>query len=391
MNQVNRGTRLEDCLANYPEHAVELEPLLRTMLDTRSAVTFTPSPETKRLARQRFNAALETLEKKREEKRPLFPKLLGWSGAWATAAAVLVLILVGYFGLKPALAPVGPGLQPGTEGYFTFLISDEVNAIGDFQNLEVSISKIGLHLAGEDGEDGQWIELDPQEETADLTVLQGTRAQQIWSGNVTAGRYTRVFIHVSSIQGILNDDNGGQEAEVKLPSNRLQISIPFEVTSEQETNFVYDLTVVAAGNEVSGIKYILKPQIAESGADKDFEKITRGNKPDNPGAQGAAVKSNKSGRPDGPGNTQNALQLQLEGDPAPGAEISLLVSDEDTPLSGATVYVNGEIAGNTDANGRLVLMLPDMTGAVEIMAAAGDKSGELKIVLRPQQQQQPQH
>ena len=33
------------------------------------------------------------------------------------------------------------------------------------------------------------------------------------------------------------------------------------------TSFTYDLTVVAAGNAQSGIKYILKPQVDQSGAD----------------------------------------------------------------------------------------------------------------------------
>jgi hypothetical protein len=36
------------------------------------------------------------------------------------------------------------------------------------------------------------------------------------------------------------------------------------------TNFVYDLTVVKAGN--SG-QYILKPQVSQSGANQDFTKV----------------------------------------------------------------------------------------------------------------------
>ncbi len=390
VSQINRGQRLEDCLASYPEHSEELEPLLQAMVHTRKVCAFTPSPEAKRSARQRFSAAMDQLERKRAEKRPLFPRVFGWSGAWAAVTAVLVMALIGYFGIRPALAPVGPGSQPGTQGYLTFLISDEVNAIGDFQSLNVSISKIGLHLAGEDGE---WIELDPEVKEVDLTLLQGTKAQSIWSGNITAGRYTKVFIYVDNVWGQLTEAKGGSTVEVKLPSNKLQISKPFEVTDDQETNFVYDLTVVAAGNDRSGIKYVLKPQVAESGADQDFEEITSEEAAQKSGGQGAAGKPANTGRPDNPGKPdrpgkqENALQLQLEGDPALGVEVSLIVTDEGSPLEGAMVTVNGEEVGSTDADGRLPILLPDIPGEVKIGAEAGSRSGELELDLGEQQEQ----
>jgi thioredoxin reductase len=39
--------------------------------------------------------------------------------------------------------------------------------------------------------------------------------------------------------------------------------MPFEVTTDAVTSFTFDITVVATGNNG---KYILKPQIGESGA-----------------------------------------------------------------------------------------------------------------------------
>ena len=279
IDRINRGESLEACLADYPQYIEQLKPLLRAMVDTQMAYTFTPSTTAKRTARQRFNIALKELEQKREGRQPLFPRLLGWSRVWATATAVIVIAVVGYFGLRPVLFPPGtvpqpspvpivPGPQSSTEGNFVFLISDEVNAIGDFESLNVSISKIGLQ-SGDDA--GQWIEFDPEVEVADLTLLQGDKAQQIWRGNVPEAQYTKVFIQVSDVSGILKET--GEPVNVKLPSRKLQISKPFEVTSDSVTSFVYDLTVVAAGSPQSGIKYILKPQVGQSGADQRFEKI----------------------------------------------------------------------------------------------------------------------
>jgi hypothetical protein len=276
IDRINRGEELKDCLASYPEHAEELEPLLRAMLGTQTAYTFTPSPTSKQEARQRFNAALEELARRREERRVLFPRILRQSRAWVAVAAVLLVALIGYFGLRPMLFPTGPGPepdplpvmpspQPSSEGNFAFLISDDLNAIGDFQSLNISISKIGLQLGGEAD---QWIEFAPETKVVDLTLLPGDKAQEIWRGDVHEGQYTNVFIYVSDVSGVLKE--AGRLANVKLPSERLQISRPFEVTGDSVVSFVYDVTVVQAGK--SG-QYILKPQVGQSGADQRFEKI----------------------------------------------------------------------------------------------------------------------
>lgn len=74
---------------------------------------------------------------------------------------------------------------------------------------------------------------------------------------------------MSDVEGVLNEDIEG-EYTVKLPSGKLHISQPFEVTNGGVTEFVYDITVIKAGK--SG-QYIIQPQITESGPDKDFEEV----------------------------------------------------------------------------------------------------------------------
>jgi hypothetical protein len=100
----------------------------------------------------------------------------------------------------------------------------------------------------------------------DLTLLPGDETQEIWRGDVPEGEYTKVFIQVSDITGILKET--GQMVEVKLPSQKLQISMAFQITAGSVTSFTYDLTVVATGNQQSGINYILKPQVSESGTER---------------------------------------------------------------------------------------------------------------------------
>ena len=172
-------------------------------------------------------------------------------------------------------APFG---QSGDFSNFRLLVSDEVNAIGDFESLNVVISRIGVHGGGESG---GWTEITLQATdgvtgsgpvSLDLTMLQGDRAQEIWSGHMEPGSYSKMFIYVDEVTGVLEDT--GEVITVKLPSNKLHLSVPFEVTESSVTSFVYDITVIAAGNSKAGrVKYILKPQILESGSEVRFEEV----------------------------------------------------------------------------------------------------------------------
>jgi hypothetical protein len=249
IDRINRGEGLEACLADYPEHAQTLQPLLHAVLQTQEAYSFVPSAAAKREARLRFNAARARLEQGRWKREPFFTRVFARPVVWATVTAAIVILLASYFSFRPATYPIYPVTPtPDPQGNFVFLISDEVNAIADFQSLNVTISKIGLQLGG-DSE--QWVEFVPEVNDVDLTQLPGDKAQEVWRGNVPEGQYTKVFIEVTSVRGVLKQT--GQTVDVKLPSRKLQISKPFQITADTVTSFTYDLTVFATG---SG-KYIL--------------------------------------------------------------------------------------------------------------------------------------
>lgn len=317
IDRINRGEKLEDCLSLYPEQAEVLKPLLQTVVDFQAAFEFVPSPARKMAARQRFNQARQELWQKGEEK-PLWYRIFGRQKAWATVAVILI-VLIGYFGLRTLMAPVAPtpapspspppspapvippepapptapippspapppvtvpqtgtplpptSAIPSPEGNFVFLISDELNAINDFQSLNITIAKIGLQQGDEES---SWVEFEPQVGLVDLTLLQGYKAQEVWQGNVSEGSYNKVFIHVTEVKGIL--ESTGESIDIKLPSDKLQMSKHFEVKSGTQVNFVYDLTVVPTGK---ADKYNLRPQLQQSGPDQHFEKIAEKNKP----------------------------------------------------------------------------------------------------------------
>lgn len=92
--RILQGESFESCLRRYPEHAAELEPMLRTALGfTWRASTVQPRPEFRYWARVRLQQAqLHARQPKQVQK----PGLFSWQRAWAMAlVAILVILLTG--------------------------------------------------------------------------------------------------------------------------------------------------------------------------------------------------------------------------------------------------------------------------------------------------------
>lgn len=90
LDRLLKGESVEQCLADYPEQADALRPLLQVAVMTKSAASIQPHPEFKARARYQFRAALQEMAEKKS--RPFFQ----WLPQWATAVIVfLVLLLAG--------------------------------------------------------------------------------------------------------------------------------------------------------------------------------------------------------------------------------------------------------------------------------------------------------
>ena len=134
-----------------------------------------------------------------------------------------------------------PGGVPdaGANANFRMLLSDEPNAIDDFETVMVTITGIGLLPAGEDAE---WINIELTEPwEGDLKELLGDNASEVWGGIIPEGDYTKAFIYVEDIEATLTGDVA---ATVKIPSGKLQISKPFSVDDGEIVDFVFDITII---------------------------------------------------------------------------------------------------------------------------------------------------
>ncbi len=264
LDRIQAGENLESVLAAYPAQAKALRPLLQVAVQARESLFFDPSTEAKQASRRRFNSALTEAREGRRNRQSWFATLVRRPATWATVATVAVALVAVYIGVRPVLSPGAPVVLPVTPipsatGNFAFLVSDDVNAIAEFNDVTVSIERFGLQRA----EDDKWIEVTPEVMAVDLTKVPGALTQQIWRGDIPAGDYKQVFIYAGNVTGTLKST--GERTEIKLPSQRLHLAIPFSVSDSAVTSFTYDMTVFRTGNDRNA-KYILKPQLSDSGA-----------------------------------------------------------------------------------------------------------------------------
>lgn len=181
----------------------------------------------------------------------------------STVAVVGIVLLAGCLG----------GSAP-SDGSVSVYVSDEQNAIEDFDHLNVTITKVGLKRAGgwqgdhsghDHGHRQNWVVYDIPDRTVDLTRLQGENATLLETVDVANGTYKMVFIEVAAVNGTLKNASQNDSVDVRLPSDHLKVRDTFTVEGGDSVSFVVDVTVVERDDG-----YVIKPRVSQSGADQPF-------------------------------------------------------------------------------------------------------------------------
>ncbi|PSP63746.1 hypothetical protein BRC79_11000 [Halobacteriales archaeon QH_8_67_27] len=290
------------------------------------------------------------------------------------------------------------GSTGGTDansGAVNFYVSDQPNDMDDFEHLNVTITQVQFHLVDaadtesademdlnetatpvetdgneteepenesetdaegekmgeedEENEDGRWVTREVNATDVDLSQLRGANATLLEQFDLPAGEYNEIHMEVSEVNGTLTN---GESANVKLPSEKLRLNSQFTVENGSEVDFVYDVTVQKAGN--SG-KYVLKPVVSESGTDVVIERVDDEREDD--------------GR---------SISASFLGNVSAGENVTVRVTENGSAVENATVMVDGEAAGSTDANGEYVLGVPSDAEELEVEVEDGDAKAELE-------------
>lgn len=148
-----------------------------------------------------------------------------------------------------------------SKGDFDLLVSDRPAAIDDFDSLDVTFTKARVSREESTNSSENFTEISVDGKTVDLTRVKGAKAQSLVNTSLETGNYSKIELHTSNVEGVVN----GSSVEVKLPSEKLQITKNFMVAPNRTTSFVFDIQVVLRGNAQNNQGYILKPVISESG------------------------------------------------------------------------------------------------------------------------------
>lgn len=122
-------------------------------------------------------------------------------------------------------------------------------------------------LDSDNAEQRGYFMLDLEDAAVDLTEVVGDRAIEVFDGELAPGRYTKIELYPSDVEGIVD----GEGVTVHVPSDRLQLTKPFELGPDETVGFVFDINVVRRGQND---EYNLTPVIGESGViGEDLEGI----------------------------------------------------------------------------------------------------------------------
>ena len=123
------GESVEQCLASYRDHSVELEPMLRTSAATMNvAAAITYRPEAKQRSRHNFTAAVA--DRKREANRGWLGRVLGptgWRGKLARTAAVALGIVVLGTGTAYGATVASEDSVPGDPLYVVKTLKEDIS------------------------------------------------------------------------------------------------------------------------------------------------------------------------------------------------------------------------------------------------------------------------
>ena len=149
--------------------------------------------------------------------------------------------------------------------------------------------------ADEEGRD--WFILDIEGQTVDLTEVVGDVADPVSEGELDVGTYSKIELHVADVDATLTDD---ESADVKVPSEKLQLTKEFEVVEDEPLAFVYDINVVKKG---LGNEYNLLPVVDGSGVngkDVAVERRDEADPGDNDDADGEEESADEGDGDEGP-------------------------------------------------------------------------------------------
>lgn len=125
-------------------------------------------------------------------------------------------------------------------------ITDHREAIGDFDRLDITIERIGVHPAIAARTEG-WMDFEPDTAVVDLTQVLDGRTAAILEAELPTGEYDAMRLQVTSGAGDLKTGEA-----VTVPGFEQAVRVPFAVRSDATVGIVIDLVVESEDDHPGG-------------------------------------------------------------------------------------------------------------------------------------------
>ncbi|MCX6012832.1 MAG: DUF5667 domain-containing protein [Chloroflexi bacterium] len=223
LDRIIKGDNIKQCLNDYPQHAAQLEPLLRVALSTKQISTIKPRARFKAEAKYRILTKLEKQTKKPEfKKEPVFSRMPRWATVLIVA---LFIVLVAGTGTVAAAS----NSLPGNILYPVKIASENVQTAFSFS--DTNRVKQEMKLAGRRAE-----EISRREENSDSTRIELARK--------------RFEMHMARIQILTNRIKAAQPANNTLLK---QLEDQVESNAERDIDLLQKVEDKATGQLKSAV------------------------------------------------------------------------------------------------------------------------------------------
>ncbi len=111
-------------------------------------------------------------------------------------------------------------------------------ATDEFDEIHVVFTKVSVHAAGNDTDNGTWQTIweNATGRDVDLLDLSGDRAAFLGEAELASGKYTQIRIEATEAYGIQN----GTRVAIELANPTLKVVRSFDVEADKETQIVLD-------------------------------------------------------------------------------------------------------------------------------------------------------
>ena len=195
------------------------------------------------------------------------PRKIGLRMAAGVLVAVTIIVAVFASGIPlPTNNEVtGPYTSLETGILNVFLIDAPV----ELNHLNITITDLEVHKAGENGEEGKWISLveeGVEMPEFDLLYYQDGRELHLASEQIETGNYTKIRIQVTSAVANFTDDPDNP-VDLKVPSGKIDVITKFEIGTEGRVDVTIDMEPDLVAISKSGnLRPVLKATIEQAEA-----------------------------------------------------------------------------------------------------------------------------